>query len=140
MGRPFTLTAPDPREHELQIDCTKMLGLILLPAVQWTAIDHAHSLDRTIGRNGRPIGLIEAQKRKARGIRPGICDYLFWHASRGFAIELKRDAQETLSDVQKIFVQGLINASIPVKVCWTKDQVFDTVVGWQLTRPMRVAA
>lgn len=111
-----------------------MLAIVLQPSVQWTAIDHAHSLDRRIGRNGRPIGLLEAQKRQARGIKPGITDYLFWHGGYGFAIELKRDADQKLSDAQKLFVQGLLNALIPVKVCWTKDQVFATVVAWGLTR------
>lgn len=140
MGRPFVLTAPEPREHELQVTCTKMLERILLPDVQWTAIDHAHSLDRRIGRNGRPIGLLEAQKRKARGIRPGICDYAFWHNARGFAIELKRNADEPLSDDQEEWIRGLIRARIPIKICWTADQVFQTVVAWRLTRTMRVAA
>jgi hypothetical protein len=136
----FQLVAPEPREHELQIDCTKMLERILLPDVQWTAIDHAHSLDRRIGRNGRPIGLIEVQKRKARGIRAGICDYLYWYDGRSFAIELKRNADEKLSDDQKDFCRGLLRAGVSVKVCWTKPQVFETVVGWRLTRPMRIAA
>lgn len=130
----FILEAPEPREHELQIDCTKMLERILLPDVQWTAIDHAHSLDRRIGRNGRPIGLIEVQKRKARGIRAGICDYLFWYQKCGYAIELKRNASEPLSDDQKTFCRGLLAADIPVKVCWTIWQVHDTVVGWGLAR------
>jgi len=136
----FILEAPEPREHELQIDCTHMLERILLPDVQWTAIDHAHSLDRRIGRNGRPIGLIEVQKRKARGIKSGICDYLFWFDGRAFAIELKRNADEQLSDTQKDFCRGLLRAGALVKVCWTKIQVFDTVVEWRLTRPMRIAA
>jgi hypothetical protein len=111
-----------------------MLRLILLPDVQWTAIDHAHSLDRRIGRNGAPIGLIEVRKRKARGVKPGICDYLFWHRRCGFAIEMKRNADEDLSDDQKEFCQGLIDAEIPIKICWSKFQVYQTVVAWDLTR------
>lgn len=117
-----------------------MLRIILLPAVQWTAIDHAHSLDRRIGRNGVPIGLIEVKKRKARGVKPGICDYLYWHDGCGYAIELKRNADEDLSDDQKEFCSGLIRARIPLKICWTKLQVFETVQGWGLTRTMREAA
>jgi hypothetical protein len=117
-----------------------MLELILLPEVQWTAIDHAHSLDRRIGRNGVPIGLIEVRKRKARGIKAGITDYLFWHAGAAFAIELKRNASEPLSDDQKTFCRGLLRAGVKVKICWTKNQVFEVVVGWRLTRPMRIAA
>jgi hypothetical protein len=130
----FTLVAPEPFEHELQVDCTKMLLLVLRPDVQWTAIDHAHSLDMRPGRHGRPIGLLEAQKRKARGCKPGICDYLFWHRRLGFAIELKRNADEDLSDDQKVFCQGLLDACIPLRVCWTSDQVFATVRSWGLTR------
>jgi hypothetical protein len=151
--RRFTLTPPDPFEHELQIDCTTMLELVLAIDVQWTAVDHAHSLtEKIVIRGGReiPVGLVEAKKRKARGIRPGICDYLFWHRSRGYAIELKRDASSPLSDVQKVFCRGLIDAQIPVKICWTKDQVYNVVSDWGLTRlgvslvhpqqPMRVVA
>jgi hypothetical protein len=117
-----------------------MLRIILLPDVQWTSVDHAHSLDRRIGRNGVPIGLMEAQKRKSRGIRAGITDMLFWYRQRGFAIELKRNASEPLSDDQKTFCKGLLLAGIPVKICWSKDQVWRTVVEWGLTRPMTVMA
>jgi hypothetical protein len=141
VGRPrFQLVAPDPLEHELQIDCTNMLNIVLLPDVQWTAIDHAHSLNWNIGRNGKPIGLIEMVKRKNRGIRPGICDYLFWFDGRGFAIELKRSPDEKLSEDQKDFCKGLIRARIPLKICWLKSQVFNVVTDWGLTRPMRIAA
>ena len=138
MGRDYlTLIAPEPLEHDLQTSCTNMLNLLLLPDVQWTAIDHAHSLDRRIGRNGVPIGLLEARKRKGRGIKPGICDYLFWHRRMGFAIELKRNADEDLSDDQEDFCNGLIRAQIPLKICWTKMQVFETVQAWGLTRTVR---
>ena len=136
----LTLIGPEPTEHELQISCTGMFGVLLLPDVQWTATDLAHSLDPTIGRNGRPIGLIEAQKRKARGCRAGVPDYLFWHRGRGYAIELKRNASEGLSDDQRDFVTGLLAAEIPVKVCWTKPQVAETLQEWGLTRPFRVMA
>ncbi len=141
MGRAaFILEAPEPREHELQIDCTRMLLRLLLDDVQWTAIDHAHSLNPTIGRNGKPIGLGEAQKRIARGIKAGICDYLFWHRGLGFAIEMKRNASEPLSDDQKTFCRGLLAAGIPVKVCWTIWQVDEHVTEWGLTRPHTVMA
>jgi hypothetical protein len=136
----LTLVTPEPTEHELQISCTGMFGVLLRPGVQWTAIDHAHSLDPTIGRNGKPIGLIEVQKRRARGVKPGICDYLFWYQRLGYAIELKRNASEGLSDDQRDFVTGLLAAEIPVKVCWTKIQVAETLQEWGLTRPFRVMA
>lgn len=134
----FQLEPIEPSEHELQIDCTNMLGRLLLPDVQWTAIDHAHSLDRRIGRNGVPIGLIEVRKRQARGIKPGICDYLFWHRAAAFAIELKRNAYEKLSDDQKIFCRGLLKAGVKVQVCWTIWQVDETATRWGLMRPHEV--
>jgi hypothetical protein len=137
-ARPFFLANAEPSEHELQEDCTAMLERILLPGVCWTAIDHGHSLDRTIGRHGVPIGLIEARKRKKRGVKPGLPDYLFWHG-RAFAIELKT-VDGTLSEDQEDFLQRLIVAGTEVKVCWSKSQVFDTVVCWGLTRPMTVSA
>lgn len=145
MGRPFhtsvlTLVEPEQSEHELQIDCTKMLYVILLADVQWTAIDHAHSINPTVGRNGVPIGMLEAQKRKARGIKPGICDYAFWRNGYGYAIEMKRNASEPLSDDQKDWMRGLIRARVPVKVCWSKVQVAETVRGWGLTRSFTVMA
>jgi hypothetical protein len=139
MARPFVLTSYEPAEHEMQVDCTQMLARILLPNVQWTAIDHAHSLDRRIGRNGRPIGIIQAAQRKRRGVKPGIPDFLFWHRSMSFAIELKVGDNDLEPD-QEEFLRGLIRAEVETKVCWTKDQVFNTVVSWGLTRPMRVAA
>jgi hypothetical protein len=111
-----------------------MFRVVLLPEVQWTSVDHAHSLDQRLGRTGRPIGLVEAMKRKARGVKKGITDILFWHQGRGFAIELKRSASEPLSDAQKEFCKGLLAAQIPVKICWSKSQVYQVVVDWKLTR------
>ncbi len=135
----------DPLEHDLQIACTKALYSVLLPDVCWTAIDHGHSLNMTIGRHGRPIGFIEAQKRKARGIKPGITDYLFWRLGRGFAIELKTIAQamtanKGLSDDQHNFLSQLITAGVEVSVCWTIDLVLARCQGWGLCRPFRVSA
>ena len=141
VGRPqLTLEAWEPLEHDLQLDCTKMLERLLLDDVQWTAVDHAHSLDRRIGRGGVPIGLIEVRKRKARGIKSGICDYLFWHRGAAFAIELKRNASEPLSDDQKIFCRGLLKAGVKVQVCWTIWQVDLTATRWGLMRPHEVMA
>jgi hypothetical protein len=134
----FQLTPPSVLEHDLQIDCTKMLWRVLLPDVCWTAVDHAHSLNMTIGRNGRPIGLLEAQKRVARGIKPGIADYLFWHESRGFAIELKRDVDADLSDDQDDFLRQMILAKVEVSVAWTIWQVFNKVKAWGLCRNVTV--
>jgi hypothetical protein len=137
----FDLTPWEPEEHALQIDCTTMLKRILLPQVAWTAIDHAHSFNPTIGRNGKPIGLMEMVKRKARGIRAGLQDYSFWHSGLGFAIELKKSAAAPLSNDQKIWLRELQAAEVPVRICWTIDQVFWSVDGWGLVRPgVRLAA
>jgi hypothetical protein len=128
------LQPPEPSEHELQKACTKLLHAILLPDVCWTAIDHAHSLDWREGRSGKPIGLIEMQKRKARGVRSGIWDYVFWHRGITHFIELKVGDND-LSDEQELFGRQLIKAGISrLKVCWNSEQVFNTVVEWGLTR------
>lgn len=140
----LTLVSPEQDEHELQISCTNMLRLLLLPDVCWTAIDHSHSVDRRIGRNGFPIGLLEMKKRKARGVEDGIWDYAFWHRDKSFAVEMKVGDND-LSDAQKEWGKRLIAAGVHVKVCWSKTQLFDTVVSWGLTRtthedrPMRVS-
>lgn len=107
---------------------------ILLPDVAWTAIDHAHSLNMTRGRNGVPIGIMEMASRKARGVKKGICDYLFWHRSLGFAIEMKI-GDGKLDDDQKIFIRSLIAAQCDVAVCWTKVQLFRKLADWELLRP-----
>jgi hypothetical protein len=138
---PFALTAPQlyRNEHELQIACTRMFIPLMLPAVTWSAVDHGHSFDRTIGRNGRPIGLLEAQKRKARGIKAGLPDYLLWHLGDAFAIELKMPDGE-LSDDQKDMIRSLLANRVRVKVCYSTSLVLATLAEWELLRPMRVAA
>lgn len=135
MGRPrFHLMPPEPSEHELQIECTSMLALILLPDVCWTAIDHAHSLDRRPTPGGLPIGMVEMRKRKARGIRSGLWDYFFWHRGITHVIELKVGDND-LTPEQETFGRALIAAGVDrLKVCWNKDQLFHTVVDWGLTR------
>ena len=45
-----------------------------------------------------------------------------------------------LSDDQEIFLRAMIGAGVEVSVCWTKDQVFNKVVAWELTRPMHQVA
>jgi hypothetical protein len=139
-AKPFELTSPDTMsEHALQIACTRMLQRVLLPTVAWTAIDHGHSFDMRIGRRGVPIGLLEAQKRVARGVRPGLPDYAFWHAGDSFAIELKT-LDGTLSPEQKNWLRSLIANKVHCRVCCSQNLVFDTVVEWGLTRRMKVAA
>lgn len=120
---PFRLTSYVPAEHQAQIDCTRVLLRILRPGVCFTAIDHANARDATAG-----------AIRKARGVRPGIPDYLFWDDGKGYAIEFKVEDGD-LTDSQKIFLPEMIAAGVQVKVCWNAGQVFDTVYRWGLVRP-----
>lgn len=131
---PFCLTPPSDAERVQQIDCTKMLEGVLRPEVTWTAVDHAHSLNMTIGRNGRPIGIMEAVRRQAQGVKPGIPDYLFWSDSYAYAIEFKIDDGELTTD-EKDFLRKLIASGTICKVCWGSVQVMNTVFQWGLVRP-----
>jgi hypothetical protein len=133
--RTFDLTVPQQSEHDLQIDCTNMLWRVLLPDISWSAYDHGHSFDKTIGRHGRPIGLLEMQKRKARGVKAGIPDYQFLYQGDTFAIELKASADAPLSDDQKAFLTSMIKNGAQVAICWTIWQVFNKVLEWGLCRP-----
>lgn len=130
---PFVLTAPSEKERAQQIDCTEMLEKVLRPEVAWTAIDHSQSFNPTLGRNGRPIGLMEMARRKAQGVRPGIPDYNFVDAGRSYWIEFKIDDNDLDPD-QKVFMRRLIAAGAICKVCWGAIQVMNTVYGWGLCR------
>jgi len=139
---PLILTPYDPAEHEMQIDITAALEKILLPDVAWTAIDHGHSFDQRParvkpGRDGRvpTVGMLEALKRKRRGVRAGVCDYCFWYMPAppgAFAIELKTP-DGPLSDDQRVWIKRMIRAGAAVKVCWSKALVIQTVTEWGLT-------
>lgn len=127
-ARSLRLTAPVAPEHEAQIACARMLAQVLRPDVCWTAVDHANARDKLTG-----------AIRKARGVKAGIPDFLFWHYGRGFAIEFKR-ADGVLSDAQRAFLRTLIGAEVEVAVCWNSVQVFQKVVEWGLARRARIAA
>jgi VRR-NUC domain len=143
------LTPPEQwrNEHEMQIACTDMLATLLLPDVEWSAVDHGHSFDKRPIRNAKPgrngkiatIGMLEAQKRKRRGVKSGLCDFYFWHQGDCFAIELKTP-DGALSDDQREHIKGLIRNNVLVRVCWSKALVLQTVIEWHLTRPMVIAA
>lgn len=124
---PFRLTAPVTPEHQAQIDCTKMLQRVLLPDVCWTAIDHANARDALTG-----------AIRKARGVRAGIPDYLFWRLGKPYAIEFKPNGD--LSDSQKKFLPEMIGAGVEVAVCRTASQVLQRLQLWGLCRPVRIMA
>lgn len=133
----FALKPYTPEEHELQINCTEMFRKLLRPGVHYTGIDNAFSLNKTIGRNGRPIGFAEAAKRKARGIRAGIPDLQFVAPPVGthHAIELKRSREDVLRTEQEIIINELLAAGAKVQICWTLMQVFITTRDWGLLRP-----
>lgn len=137
--RPFTLLPRDPAESELQIDVARMLERLLLPDVAWTAVAHEHSLNRTLGRNGRPIGLLEMQKRKARGVKAGIWDIWFAHLGRTYWIELKVN-DNNLSPDQEDFGRQALRAGCQLKVCWSVLQVVQTLQAWGLVRAAVIAA
>jgi hypothetical protein len=138
----LTLTPNIQSEHALQIDCTAMLHRIILPPPQvlWWAIDGAGSMDMTIGRNGVPIGILEARNRKLRGMVKGIPDYQFFGWRTAYFIELKRDADAPLTDDQKRVIGDLIKGGYECAICWAKWQVFDRVKQWGLCRPCEVTA
>lgn len=135
----FRLTSYVEAEREAQIQDCKMLRILLRPGVCWTAIDHGHSFNTTIGRNGQPIGLIEMQKRKARGVRAGIPDLLFWADGKPYAIERKIE-DGVISDAQRVFQQELKDARVPVANAWSQAELCETLNAWGLLRPYRDAA
>jgi hypothetical protein len=135
----FRLTSHVEAERNAQIQDARMQRILLRSGVCWTAIDHGHTFDKTLGRHGKPIGLIEAQKRKARGVRAGIPDFLYWHQGRGYAIE-RKVAGGVISDEQKQFQAELVEAGIPVAVCWTQKEICDALEGWGLLRQYKAIA
>jgi hypothetical protein len=135
----FKLTPYVEREHQEQIQDASTLRILLRPGVCWTAIDHAHSLNRQIGRNGQEIGLLEAKLRKARGVRRGVPDFLFWADGLPYAIERKIKGG-VLSEAQKEFQEELRVARVPVATCWSQREVCDTLTAWGLMRPYQDAA
>jgi transcriptional regulator with XRE-family HTH domain len=72
-----------------------------------------------------------AKKRGRRDVQAGIPDFLIWHLGGDFAIELKVDDND-LSDGQEDFMRVLLG--VRCRVCWTRDQVFNTVREWGLAR------
>ena len=80
-------------EHMLQKACAKFLNHALPPDVWFTAIDHATR------------SAVEGQEKKARGVKPGLPDFMFKFGGRTVWIELKtekgrvQDTQESVRDV-----------------------------------------
>ena len=136
------LQAENKSEHDLQIECATVFyaGTLLLPGVLWFAIDNAFSLNMAIGRNGKPIGWGEVQKRKARGCKAGPPDFWFLYRARSYLIELKASPDSPLSDKQKEFLRDAIEQGAEVAICWAFWQVMNKLTEWELCRPHRVTA
>ena len=135
----FKLTPYVEPEHQEQIQDVRTLKILLRPNVCWTAIDHGHSLNREIGRNGEEIGRLEARLRVARGVRSGIPDFLFWAEGRPYAIERKIRGG-ILSENQRVFHEELRGAGVPVVTCRSQRELCDVLTAWGLMRPYRDAA
>jgi hypothetical protein len=135
----FKLTSYVQRERDAQVQDANAMRILMRPGVCWTAVDHGHSFNPTIGRSGKPIGLIEAQLRKARGARSGIPDFLLWADSRAFAIERKIEGG-IVSDDQKQFQTELIDAGVTVATCWSQKDVLDALGSWGLLRSYQATA
>ena len=135
----FKLISYVEAERDAQIQDARALKILLRPNVAWTAIEHGHSFNPTIGRSGQPIGLIEMQKRKARGVRSGIPDLSFVAEGRSYWIERKVEGG-IISEAQLEFQSELKDAGALVATCWSQRELCDTLEAWGLLRPYRVAA
>ena len=71
----------------------------------------------------RNHGALEGQRRRARGVVPGVPDMQFaWPVGRSAFVELKAD-KGRLSDEQRLFHARLEGAGLPVAVCRSFDEV-----------------
>jgi hypothetical protein len=135
----FKLTSYVQRERDAQVQDANAMRILLRPGVCWTAVDHGHSFNPTIGRNGEPIGLLEAKIRKARGVRAGIPDFLLWADRKPFALERKIEGG-VLSDDQKLFQAELTDAGVTVATCFSQKDVLDALGEWGLLRSYTATA
>jgi hypothetical protein len=135
----FRLTSYVEAERNAQIQDANLLKILLRPGVCWTAIDHGHSVNPTLGKNGQPIGVLEAKLRKARGVRSGIPDMLFWADGKPYAIERKVEGG-VISERQREFQEELKQAGVLVAVAWSQAELCATLTAWGLLRPYSEAA
>lgn len=98
-------------EDSLQIRCKKWLATALPHEVVWSGIEHAQQLS-----------LRQGAIRKAKGVRRGLPDFLFWHAGRSIAVELKTPTG-VQSESQKEFMERFRAAGGIYAVCRSEQEV-----------------
>ena len=98
-------------EDALQIRCKRWLSTALPLEVVWTGIEHAAQLS-----------LRQGAIRKAKGIKRGLPDFLFWHTGLSIAVELKT-ATGVQSDPQRDFMERFRAAGGIYAVCRSEQEM-----------------
>ncbi len=98
-------------EDSLQIRTVRWLRTALPLEVLWSGIEHAGQ-----------ISLRQGAVRKAKGVRRGLPDLLFWHGGKSIAVELKT-ASGVQSDAQKDFMDRFRAAGGIYAVCRSEQDV-----------------
>lgn len=109
-------------EAALQRQVCEFLRLALDPAVLWTGIEN------------KPRSRIAGAQQKARGVRAGVPDILFWFAAGFGAIELKT-IKRRVSDEQEIFREEFTARGGLYAVCRSIEDVESSLRHWGL--PMK---
>lgn len=78
-GKPFKLTAPEPREVELHAACARMLDWIIQPPAFWCSYPAGHI----------ELSAAQAARLIRTGLKRGIPDIMIFHYAV-YGIELKR--------------------------------------------------
>jgi VRR-NUC domain len=109
------IASPKPRnrrpEDALQARTVGWLRTALPPTVVWSGVEHAQKLS-----------LRQGQMRKAKGVRSGLPDLMFWYEGRFLGVELKA-AKGVQSDNQKAFQAGMLRNGFRYAVCWSEQDV-----------------
>lgn len=110
-------------EHKLQVTIAFWLPNLLAPGVRWSSLDHAAKITARQGAD-----------RKARGVKRGLPDLLFWWPERNAgAIELKT-AKGRISAEQLEFRDHWIMAGFDYALCRSLDDVRATLIRWNISR------
>jgi hypothetical protein len=130
-------------EETLAIDIAKTLRYAIAPpltcnadGVMWVAIEQASGrAARQKNKDGKSYD-VRGQRNKAKGCRSGIPDMKFWWPGNRGWIELKASKNDT-SENQDNAHRELAQAGDKVAVCWTHDEVMDTLRRWGVPLRMR---
>ena len=129
MTRPFRLAAARRSEHDLQMEVTRTLAVVLGGEVAWTAIDHANAKDALTG-----------AIRKARGVKPGLPDFTFgWQGAPRSWIELKT-SDGALSVAQRQRHAEIRAVGERIAVCRSTMDVLRVLTEWGCPMRARIAA